>query len=212
MSPSRVAKAIASPSEAIARNSASGSRRAMRCAPCASSTSFVSTGLRRWASPERTAGLFAGAARRWSTAPAADRAPRGLEGSRSPEVPGKGSAWSVRVVAVGVLFVGHKWSWRGRLVVAADWVVAGKPDKATGIGRLAIEPRQPHTTGAKMQCRSQKRHIGSSADRTSWALPNVCLQNIHKMSRHNSGRPAICGRSQKRHIVQTPGRQSCVSG
>jgi hypothetical protein len=89
-------------------------------------------------------------------------------------------------------------------------------DAATGTGSYAIEPRQPHTTEAKMQCRSQKRHIGASADRTSWAPPNVCLQKIHKITFPNPAQ-TLCNqlahrRSQKQHIVQTRDRQSCASG
>ena len=57
IAPSSVANATARQIEAISRNSDSGSRRAMRRVPAAISPSFTSTGLRRCASPERTAAL-----------------------------------------------------------------------------------------------------------------------------------------------------------
>ena len=57
MFPNSVAKATANPIDASRRNSESGSRSAIRSVAEATSRTVTSTGLRRWARPERTAAL-----------------------------------------------------------------------------------------------------------------------------------------------------------
>ena len=148
MAPSSVANVIASPIEAISRNSASGSRKITRRAPWANSPSVTSAGLRRWARPERTAGLFAGAA------PLARCRLRGAVGRR---LVGR-SPWSSgeRLCRSGAVVCRARRSWsrcRHRRGVAP------------------FEARQRHTAEIEKQRRSQKRH--SCRDRAAPAVTRL---------------------------------------
>jgi hypothetical protein len=75
----------------------------------------------------------------------------------------------------------------GRLVVAADRVVAGKPGKANQYRRLAIEPRQPHMTRPEKQWRSQKRHIVQTHNRHACGWGEV-----HSRIPHRSTHRVVC--------------------
>ena len=201
MSPSRVAKAIASSSEAIPRNSASGSRRIARRVPCANSPRVTSTGLRRRARPERTAGLFAGA----GVAGAAPLAAGGGAGSRSSgrgRPPRSSRSWLLS-------------GWSSSVIGGCASRSRGQIDRRGQPDRAAPKLRPLRSSGASLTRRAQKCNAVHKNDTSSQPATNPT--GVHRgpftRSSHEDRLPPLCNwRSQKRHIAQTHERQSCASG
>ncbi len=92
MSPSSVANAIARPTEASSRNRATGSPKATRRTLWANAPRFASTGLRRFAKPERTAARPSAGRPLAPPMPARRPFPEGRAGGGGAGLSGRGSS------------------------------------------------------------------------------------------------------------------------